>query len=98
MSKDFSETMLFTPIDDKHNMDDILESVYQALVEKGYEPENQIIGYILSGDPTYITSYCGARKLIRQIDRDELLEELLRFYLESHGIGKTTSDEDDGNV
>ncbi|MDD7593673.1 MAG: IreB family regulatory phosphoprotein [Peptoniphilaceae bacterium] len=94
MSKDFSETMLFTPIDDKHNMQEILKGVYQALLDKGYEPENQIIGYILSGDPTYITSYCGARKLIRQIDRDELLEELLRYYLEGHGIGVASEDAD----
>lgn len=89
MSKDFNETMLFTPIDDENReMIDILTSVYESLKEKGYSPENQIIGYILSGDPTYITSYNGARKLIRQIERDDLLEELLTYYLEGNGIGK----------
>ncbi len=81
MSKDFSETMLFTPVEDKKNLREILEEVYNSLEEKGYSPINQLIGYILSGDPTYITSYKGARKLIRQIDRDELLQELLVFYL-----------------
>ncbi|WP_071705679.1 IreB family regulatory phosphoprotein [Murdochiella vaginalis] len=86
MSKDFSETMLFTPIEERHNMEEILSSVYVSLEEKGYAPENQIIGYILSGDPTYITSYNDARKLIRQIDRDELLSTLLSYYLEGHNI------------
>lgn len=87
MGKDLSETMLFTPLDDdKKNMREIMAVVYQALVEKGYQPENQIIGYILSGDPTYITSHNGARNLIRQIDRDELLEELLTYYLENQNI------------
>ena len=55
--------------------------VYQALEEKGYDPKNQIIGYILSGDPTYITSFNNARNLIRQIDRDDLLGEMLEVYL-----------------
>lgn len=94
MSKDFSETMLFTPIEEKHAMDQILASVYASLEEKGYEPENQIIGYILSGDPTYITSYKGARKLIRQIDRDELLEALLSFYLKEKKILPKDRDEE----
>lgn len=60
----------------------IILNVYQALEEKGYNPTNQFIGYILSGDPTYITSHNNARTLIRQIERDELLEELLRTYLD----------------
>ena len=60
---------------------DILEIVYKALREKGYNPVNQIVGYIMSGDPTYITSYQNARSLITRIDRDELLEELVQFYL-----------------
>ena len=59
----------------------ILSTVYQALVEKGYNPINQIVGYILSEDPTYITTYKNARSLIRKIDRDELLQELVRTYL-----------------
>ena len=60
----------------------ILSMVYAALQEKGYNPINQIVGYILSEDPTYITNYNNARTLIRKIDRDELLQELVRYYLD----------------
>lgn len=60
---------------------DILHDVYQALVEKGYNPVSQIVGYIMSGDPTYITSHKGARSLIMKAERDELLEELLTSYI-----------------
>ena len=60
----------------------ILSTVYQALEEKGYNPINQLVGYILSEDPTYITTHNNARALIRHIDRDELLQVLLRSYLE----------------
>lgn len=60
---------------------EILKEVYEALVEKGYNPINQIVGYILSGDPTYITSYKDARNKIRQIERDELLEKMVRYYI-----------------
>lgn len=60
---------------------DILKEVYEALVEKGYNPINQIVGYILSGDPTYITSYNDARNKIRQIERDELLEKMVKNYI-----------------
>ena len=60
----------------------ILSTVYEALVEKGYNPVNQIVGYILSGDPTYITSHNNARSIIRKLDRDELLEELVKDYLD----------------
>ncbi len=59
----------------------IIETVYQSLEEKGYNPVNQFIGYMLSGDPTYITSHNNARSIISKIERDELLEELLRSYL-----------------
>ncbi|MBR4099090.1 MAG: IreB family regulatory phosphoprotein [Clostridium sp.] len=59
----------------------ILSRVYQALQEKGYNPINQIVGYILSEDPTYITNHNGARALIRKVDRDELLQTLVRYYL-----------------
>ena len=59
----------------------VLTSVYNALQEKGYNPINQIVGYILSEDPTYITNYSNARTLIRQLDRDELLQELVKQYL-----------------
>lgn len=61
---------------------DVLERVYQALKEKGYNPITQISGYLLSGDPTYITSHKDARSLIRKLERDELLEELVKAYLE----------------
>lgn len=59
----------------------IIMNVFEALKEKGYNPINQMVGYILSGDPTYITSHNGARSLIRKIERDELLEELVRHYV-----------------
>ena len=59
----------------------IISSVYQSLQEKGYNPINQIVGYILSEDPTYITNYNTARALIRKLDRDELLQELVKQYL-----------------
>ncbi|HCA55619.1 MAG: IreB family regulatory phosphoprotein [Acutalibacteraceae bacterium] len=78
------KTMIFSITD---NRDDsirtILTSVYQALEEKGYNPISQIIGYILSEDPTYITTHNNARSLIRKIDRDDLLEVLLKSYLKS---------------
>ena len=62
-------------------MQEILKDVYQALEEKGYNPINQIVGYILSGDPTYITSYKDARSKIRTIERDELLEKMVEKYV-----------------
>ena len=61
---------------------EILKEVYKNLKEKGYNPINQIVGYILSGDPTYITSHNGARKLIREVERDELLEKMVKEYIE----------------
>lgn len=61
---------------------EILKEVYASLKEKGYNPINQIVGYILSGDPTYITSHNGARNLIRQVERDELLEKMVKEYIE----------------
>ncbi len=89
MSKDFNETMLFKmPREGKEEIVEIISKVYESLNEKGYDPENQIIGYILSGDPTYITSHKDARKLIRQVDRNELLEELLTFYLKNNNINE----------
>ena len=74
-------TRRFNAIDNKTEMKEILTSVYHSLVVKGYNPINQLVGYLLSGDPTYITSYGNARYLIRQLERDELLEELVQFYL-----------------
>ncbi|MCI9046847.1 MAG: IreB family regulatory phosphoprotein [Hungatella sp.] len=61
----------------------VLEQVYQALREKGYNPVNQIVGYIMSGDPTYITSHKNARSLIMKVERDEILEELLSVYIDA---------------
>ena len=75
-------TIKFTvPSDEKTNMRLILRSVFDSLNEKGYNPINQIVGYLLSEDPTYITNYNNARALICRIDRDELLQELVRCYL-----------------
>ena len=62
----------------------ILKTVYQAMTEKGYNPVNQIVGYIMSGDPTYITSHNGARSLIMKMERDELVEEMLKAYIYHH--------------
>ena len=74
-------TIRFTAIDSKAEIKEVLSSVYNALLVKGYNPINQLVGYILSEDPTYITNYNGARSLITRIDRDELLQELLLNYL-----------------
>lgn len=76
------KTIEFSIIHEKEmEMKDVLNEVYRALKEKGYDPINQIVGYILSEDPTYITNYKNARGLIRKIDRDELLNALVREYL-----------------
>ena len=75
-------TRKFSIVDDKDvEIYNILTTVYQALEEKGYNPINQIVGYILSEDPTYITNHNGARALIRKLDRDELLQVLVKKYL-----------------
>ncbi|MBE6959650.1 MAG: IreB family regulatory phosphoprotein [Oscillospiraceae bacterium] len=75
-------TIKFTvPCDDKDNMRRILRTVFDALKEKGYNPVNQIVGYLLTEDPTYITNYNNARSMICKLDRDELLQELVRCYL-----------------
>ena len=63
---------------------DILEIVYKALREKGYNPVSQMTGYIMSGDPTYITSHNGARSLVMKLERDELVEEMLKVYIKHH--------------
>lgn len=70
------------PRDDGKNIREIILTVYEALEEKGYHSINQFVGYILSGDPTYITSHNNARALIGRLERDDILEELLRVYLE----------------
>ena len=83
---DFDKTMFFK-VEKNQEIDSkrILKDVYEALVEKGYNPINQIVGYILSGDPTYITSHNDARNKIRSIERDELLEKLVQEYI---GLGE----------
>ena len=76
------DTVKFTvPSDDKENMRRILRNVYEALTEKGYNPVNQIVGYLLTEDPTYITNYNNARSMICKIDRDGLMQVLVREYL-----------------
>ena len=75
-------TIKFTvPADNSDEMKRILTEVYRSLTEKGYNPINQIVGYLLSEDPTYITNHNNARSLICKLDRDELLQELVRLYL-----------------
>lgn len=69
------------PKEDEKKIREIIFSVYEALKEKGYNPVNQLVGYIISGDPTYITSYNNARSLISKLERDDILEELLKAYL-----------------
>ena len=77
-----NNTIKFTvPSDDKDNMRLVLRSVFDALNEKGYNPINQIVGYLLTEDPTYITNYNNARSMICKIDRDELMQSLVRGYL-----------------
>lgn len=77
-----AETMKFKAITERPMKPrDILLAVHDALVEKGYNPISQIVGYVLSGDPSYITSHNGARNLIRRLERDEILEELVTFYV-----------------
>ena len=88
-NNNFYETMKFeSPKENVNEARDIILTVYEALKEKGYYPINQMIGYILSGDPTYITSHNNARSLIRKIERDELIEELLVFYLKNEEKNK----------
>ncbi len=83
MTFENKNTMKFEAVkDDKMTPKQVLEVVYEALVEKGYNPINQLVGYILSGDPTYITSHKSARSVIRKVERDELIEELLNSYLQ----------------
>jgi len=84
MEQPFDSTMCFQVKGEEelNQARTILLQVYEALEEKGYNPINQIVGYLLSGDPAYITNYKNARNLVRRLERDELLEELVRFYLQ----------------
>ena len=79
---DFDKTMSFkVEKDSSLETRALMKKVYEAIVEKGYNPINQIVGYILSGDPTYITSHNDARNLIRKVERDELLEKMVKNYI-----------------
>ncbi|MCH5332639.1 MAG: IreB family regulatory phosphoprotein [Agathobacter sp.] len=85
---DINNTQYFTvQKEPEMQVKDVLEIIFRALTEKGYNPVNQIVGYIMSGDPTYITSHNNARSLIMKVERDELVEEILRDYIRSHGWG-----------
>ena len=79
---DFDKTMNFK-VENENNVKykEVLKEVYKALDEKGYNPVNQIVGYILSGDPTYITSHNDARNIIRKVERDEVLEKMVKSYI-----------------
>ncbi len=82
--KDLSFTQLYKiPKEELLTVEQIMERVYEALSEKGYDPVNQIVGYIMSGDPTYITSHKNARGLITKVERDELIEEAIRYYIDN---------------
>lgn len=84
MEKNINNTQFFTVQKvPELQVSDVLEIVYKALKEKGYNPVNQIVGYIMSGDPTYITSHNNARSLIMKVERDELVEEVLKTYIEN---------------
>ena len=81
--QDLENTQYFkVEVEPENGVKMILSEVYEALSEKGYDPVSQIVGYIMSGDPTYITSFNGARSLIMKVERDELVEELLKAYIE----------------
>ena len=85
MSGKLGETRHFKlPPDSPESAEEIIEVVYQALKAKGHDPIMQMVGYLISGDPTYITSYNNARSLIRRLERDEILEEFVRFYVTEH--------------
>jgi uncharacterized protein (UPF0297 family) len=76
------ETMMFNFGVEENRAEKVIKTAYQAMTEKGYNPVHQLVGYLLSGDPAYITSHLDARSKIRKVERDELLEELVRTYLE----------------
>ena len=89
MATDFGNTQFFkVETEPETGVRVVLSTVYEALMEKGYNPINQIVGYIMSGDPTYITSHNNARSLIMKVERDELVEELLKEYIKNRGWEK----------
>ena len=82
--RNIGDTQFFsTRVEQQIEVKEVLDHVYNAMEEKGYNPVNQIVGYIMSGDPTYITSHKGARSMIMKVDRDELVEELLLDYIKN---------------
>ena len=81
---DSGNTITFSRVGEKETPHEVLMKVYYSMREKGYDPVSQIVGYLISGDPTYITSYNNARYLIRMFERDELIEELVRTYVEQY--------------
>ena len=81
-----NDTMQFRVEKEKNKASDVIMRVYAAMEERGYDPVNQIVGYLISGDPTYITSYNNARYMIRILERDELLEELVRYSVQTHEV------------
>ncbi|MGN0299476.1 MAG: IreB family regulatory phosphoprotein [Lachnospiraceae bacterium] len=84
MNRDLSKTQFINmPQEVRLDAGEVIEQAYHAMVEKKYNPVSQIVGYIMSGDPTYITSYKGARTLITKLERDELIEELVKNYIET---------------
>lgn len=90
-------TMLFVvPSDKQSEMSWVMSEVYNALKEKGYNPLSQLVGYVMSGDPTYITNHKNARSLITRLERDEIIEELFSFYISEHlekqGAEKTSEE------
>ena len=84
MSENLHDTQIFQTVqENKMDVSQVLELVYNALSEKGYNPVNQIVGYVMSGDPTYITSHKSARSLIMKVERDDILELLLSYYIKN---------------
>ena len=82
---DINQTQFFkVNVEPELRVKEVLDTVYNAMREKGYNPVSQIVGYIMSGDPTYITSHNGARSMIMKVERDELVEELLKDYIKNN--------------
>ena len=82
--QDLGNTQYFKVTEPENGVKIVLSTVYEALTEKGYDPVSQIVGYIMSGDPTYITSHMNARSLIMKVERDELAEEMLKQYIKTN--------------
>ena len=96
-----NETLFFRLPRETNAANEVLMSVYTSMKEKGYDPVNQIVGYLISGDPTYITSYNNARYRISSLERDELLEELVRFYVQAQDAAhmeELRQNDDDGGA